>query len=83
MKDLGVIKDADLKDIIIVDNSEKAFAFQPENGIQIKEFSGGINDKELQKLMWFLMDLEHVEDVRVGIKSWVNKGVKGIALATK
>jgi hypothetical protein len=41
----------DLNKICIVDNNKKNFELQNENGIEIKEFLGDGNDKELNFLM--------------------------------
>jgi CTD small phosphatase-like protein 2 len=40
VKDLRIIKDRDLKDIAIVDNSIVSFAYQLSNGIPISSFTG-------------------------------------------
>jgi CTD small phosphatase-like protein 2 len=39
VKDLRILKDRDLKDIIVVDNSIISFAFNLDNGVPIKSFS--------------------------------------------
>jgi TFIIF-interacting CTD phosphatase-like protein len=38
IKDLGIIQDRDLKDMVIVDNSIVSFAFNLDNGIPIEGF---------------------------------------------
>jgi CTD small phosphatase-like protein 2 len=40
VKDLRIIEDRDLKDIILVDNSIISFAFQMNNGVPISSFHG-------------------------------------------
>jgi TFIIF-interacting CTD phosphatase-like protein len=40
VKDLRIIADRDLKDIIIVDNSIISFAFNLSNGVPISAFTG-------------------------------------------
>ena len=40
VKDLRIIGDRDLKEIIIVDNSIVSFAFNLENGVPISAFTG-------------------------------------------
>jgi len=73
IKDLSVIKNTSLRDILIVDNIENSFALQPENGILVSSFYGDKNDKELNKLIWFLIDLAKVEDVRDHTMKWALK----------
>lgn len=38
VKDLRIIKDRDLKDIVLVDNSIVSFAFNLDNGVPISAF---------------------------------------------
>lgn len=38
VKDLRIIRDRDIKNIIIVDNSIISFAYQMDNGIPIKAY---------------------------------------------
>ncbi|EGR30595.1 NLI interacting factor-like phosphatase family protein, putative [Ichthyophthirius multifiliis] len=63
VKDLSKLK-RDLKDIIIIDNSECSFLFQKENAILIDSFFDDIEDQELFQLIPFLMYLNQVYDVR-------------------
>lgn len=64
VKDLRIITDRDIKDIIIVDNSIVSFAFNLRNGIPIAEFTGEKNDEELLYLVTFLEELFSQHDVR-------------------
>ena len=64
VKDLTTLKSKLLKDIIIVDNSEMSFSYQPENGICITEFKGSKDDTELLKISAFLTSISSVSDVR-------------------
>ncbi|CAK72842.1 unnamed protein product (macronuclear) [Paramecium tetraurelia] len=53
-----------LKDVIIIDNSQMSFLFQPENGFLIKDFISDKEDKELDLLLPFLIWLSQQSDVR-------------------
>ena len=64
MKDLRVIGNRDLKDMVIVDNSVYSFAFQIDNGIPIIPFYKDPNDEEMLHLIYYLNCLANVEDVR-------------------
>jgi CTD small phosphatase-like protein 2 len=57
VKDLRVIRDRELKDMVIVDNSIVSFAFQLSNGIPIAAFTGQPNDEELLYLVTYLEEL--------------------------
>ena len=72
IKDLRIIKNRDLKDIVIIDNTVEAFGLHINNGIPILDFYGQEGDKELLKLMPFLKALSQVEDVRPVIKKKYN-----------
>ena len=67
VKDLRVISDRDLKDIILVDNSIVSFAYQLSNGIPIAAFTGDTNDEELLYLVTYLEELFTQPDVRTYI----------------
>ena len=47
IKDLRIIANKQLKDILIVDNLAHSFGFQIENGIPILEYHNDQNDCEL------------------------------------
>ena len=64
MKDLRVIGNRDLKDLVIVDNSVYSFAFQIDNGIPIIPFYKDPADEEMLHLIYYLNCLANVEDVR-------------------
>ncbi|CAD8045839.1 unnamed protein product [Paramecium sonneborni] len=53
-----------LKDVLIIDNSQMSFIFQPENGFLIKDFITDKNDNELESLLPFLIWLSQQNDVR-------------------
>lgn len=64
IKDLRIIKNRELKDIIIVDNLIHSFGLQLDNGIPILEYLKGKDDVELKGLEKLLVTLSTVEDVR-------------------
>ncbi len=63
IKDLRIIKNRDLKDIIIVDNLAHSFGFQINNGVPILEWHSG-QDSELFYLKNYLLAAALQEDVR-------------------
>lgn len=64
VKDLSIIADRNIKDIILVDNSIISFAFNLSNGIPIKAFLGEDNDEELLYMVTFLEEIFGKDDVR-------------------
>lgn len=64
VKDLSIIADRNLKDMIIVDNSIISFAFNLDNGIPIKAFVGEKNDDELLFMVTFLEEVFTKPDCR-------------------
>ena len=56
VKDLSKLG-RDLNKIIIIDNLEDNYIFQPNNGLNISEFEGDENDNELQLLMEDLLEI--------------------------
>ena len=67
VKDLSIIEDRDLKELIIVDNSIISFAFNLSNGVPIKAFVGEGNDEELLYMVTFLEEIYSHDDVRAHI----------------
>ena len=63
IKDLRIIKNRDLKDIIIVDNLAHSFGFQINNGVPILEWHSGA-DSELYFLKNYLVAAATLDDVR-------------------
>lgn len=59
-----------LKDVIIIDNSETSFLFQPENAIHISAYFEDKTDIELYYFMPVLQLLSKVNDVRV-VSQWI------------
>ena len=64
IKDLRIIKNRDLKDMVIVDNLLHSFGLQIDNGIPILEFIDNKRDEELKHLEGYLNRLFEAEDVR-------------------
>jgi CTD small phosphatase-like protein 2 len=64
IKDLRILGNRNLKDIIIVDNWVHSFGFQLENGVPILEFVGDETDQELKYMTDYLIKAAQAEDVR-------------------
>lgn len=64
IKDLRIIKNRELKDLIIVDNLVHSFGLQIDNGVPILEWDGDKQDKELLYLVDYLIEASRVEDIR-------------------
>ena len=64
IKDLRIVKNRELKNMVIVDNNAHAFAMQLENGIPILEWTGDKSDKELKYLLQYLLEMYNADDVR-------------------
>lgn len=64
VKDLRIIADWDLKEIIIVDNSIISFAFNLSNGVPISSFTGQKNDEELLYMVSLLEEIYSFPDIR-------------------
>jgi Dullard-like phosphatase family protein len=63
MKDLRILADRDLKEMLIVDNSVLSFAFQLANGIPILAYDGETEDEELLTLANYLEMLFDQPDI--------------------
>ena len=64
IKDLRVIRNRDLKDLILVDNSVFSFGFQLDNGIPIIPYFNDPGDQELVYLTQYVLSLSDSADVR-------------------
>ena len=64
VKDLRVIRNRSLKDLILVDNSVYSFGFQLDNGVPIIPYYNDPQDQELKHLTDLLGALSHCDDVR-------------------
>lgn len=65
VKDLRVIRNTTMADMVIVDNSVYSFAYQIDNGIPIIPFYEDPADEELLHLVYYLNCLVECDDVRV------------------
>ena len=65
VKDLRVIRNRELKDVVLVDNSVYSFAYQIDNGIPIISYYDDPRDEELVHLIGYLQIVAESDDVRV------------------
>jgi len=63
IKDLRVIGDRKLKDMVMVDNMTHSFGFQLDNGVPILEWKRNKKDSELKYLQEYLKELSKCEDI--------------------
>ena len=63
VKDLRIIADRRLDQMLIVDNSIISFAFQLENGIPVTPYFGEADDKELVYLTTYLKSLHGAKNI--------------------
>lgn len=64
IKDLRIIKNRELKNMVLIDNLAHSFGLQIENGIPILEFQNDKKDRELKYLFDYLMQALYVDDLR-------------------
>ena len=64
MKDLRILQNRRLQDIVIVDNAAYSFGYHLDNGIPIISWHDDLYDRELFNLMDYLKLLAQAEDVR-------------------
>jgi len=57
VKDLRILRDRNINDILIIDDSIYSYAFNIENGIPIKEYEGDSEDVELKVVEKYLKNL--------------------------
>lgn len=62
-----------MKNVIMIDNSPQAYAWQPENGIPIISWFEEPRDNQLNRLVPVLERLAHVDDVREFIPKIVGR----------
>ncbi len=75
MKDLRILEDRDMKDIVIVDNSIISFAYNMDNGVPINEFIRGMDkDEELLFMVTYLEEIFSFEDMRTHIRNTFQLG---------
>lgn len=65
MKDLRIIGNRRLEDLILVDNAVLCFALQLTNGVPILPFFTDKQDDELVHLLYYLESIAECDDVRV------------------
>lgn len=85
MKDLRIIRNRSLADMVIVDNSVYSFSYQLDNGIPIMNFYNDTEDEELLHLIFYLECLSTCQDVREQNREAfeLTKMMKAIAQAKK
>ena len=64
VKDLRVISNRSLSDIVLVDNSVYSFGYQVDNGIPILSYYNDPRDEELLHLSFYIQSLLECSDVR-------------------
>lgn len=64
IKDLRILNNRRIQDIVIIDNAAYSFGYQLENGIPIISWHDDEYDKELLNLIDYLKYLANAEDVR-------------------
>jgi CTD small phosphatase-like protein 2 len=64
IKDLRIIKNRDLGNMVIVDNAAYSYAMQTDNGVPIIPFFNDKSDSELSDLVVYLTELSKSKDVR-------------------
>ena len=64
IKDLRLIDNRKLKNIVLLDNYVHSFAFSLENGVPILEWRNDKDDDELLNMISYLEELYHADDVR-------------------
>ncbi|KAF5736271.1 putative Carboxy-terminal domain RNA polymerase II polypeptide A small phosphatase [Tripterygium wilfordii] len=63
----------ELSRVVIVDDNPNAYAFQPENAIQIRPFIDDPKDKELMRLVKFFQGCDCCDDMRHAVKAFVGE----------
>lgn len=69
IKDLRIIRNRDLRNVILVDNLAHSFGFQIDNGIPVLGWTEDKNDIELKELTDYLIQAAFVDDLRVHNRS--------------
>ena len=64
IKDLRMIDNRNLKDVVLLDNYVHSFAFNLENGIPILEWRGEKDDDELMHMAKYLKEIVKEPDLR-------------------
>ncbi|GKA35499.1 retrovirus-related pol polyprotein from transposon TNT 1-94 [Tanacetum coccineum] len=67
----------DLRNVLIVDDKQRSYKLQPENGIPIKRFIDDLHDDELKKLMDnFFKSCDQYEDLKDALKHYRDLNLK-------
>lgn len=64
IKDLGIVSNKNIKEMLIIDNLSYSFSFQIDNGIPILSWYDDPNDCELKHLTKYLIKIANLEDLR-------------------
>ena len=72
IKDLSIINDVDLSQLIIIDNSVFSFAFHLDNGILVIPYYDSPQDNEVILLAHYLCAIVNEEDVRDANRQNIN-----------
>jgi CTD small phosphatase-like protein 2 len=64
IKDLRILGNRNLKDIVIVDNAAYSFGYQVDNGVPIISWHDDPYDRELFNLIDYLKALSKADDIR-------------------
>ena len=64
IKDLRILANRHLKDVILVDNAAYSFGLQQQNGVPILPFYNDKSDRQLFELVDFLIPIHNCTDVR-------------------
>lgn len=65
IKDLRLIENRNIKDVVLLDNYVHSFAFNIDNGIPILEWKNEDKDDELLHMLGYLKEINKSEDTRV------------------
>ena len=71
IKDMNIFEDFNIKDILIVDNSVMAFAYDLDNGIPILPYYNAEKDFELLFVAYYFESLYNCDDLRVINKQYM------------
>ena len=71
IKDMNIFEDFDPKNILIVDNSVMAFAYDLDNGIPILPYYDAEKDLELLFVAYYFESLYHYDDLRIINKEYM------------
>ena len=65
LKDLRIISDKGMGDLIVIDSEAFSFGYQIDNGIPLMPWDGDETDSELLYLTGYLIKMHKCEDVRI------------------